>query len=421
MNRSTTDAGGVDEDNWSTVPTRDACGSCHDTVNFDTGENHGSGGVQLTNINCGFCHPQAGPRGNGGALPLPVETVHLGVARANEGALYAGAGNGFALEQVTRAGSDLTVQYSVTRDGGRMSLESDPEWTAGGASRLAILVGWDTSDYTNEESGRTPAQPISIDGLDLGVGGAASALGGGLYEVVASLPSSASDTATVAIEGHPAADLDLPPDGNFTDRIGVPNVFQHVDLEGGRAMVEPRRAVVDIAKCNACHDSAGLGISLHGNNRTSESQVCVLCHNADATDINRRPADPGATTDGKREEAIDFKRMIHQIHSGAELRDGIVIWGFGFPGTEHDFSTVDFIGNRENCETCHLPGTYATEDASAARASTIDTGADAADPSDDLNISPTAAVCASCHDDDVATNHMKLNGASFRALDSDIF
>jgi len=41
-------------------------------------------------------------------------------------------------------------------------------------------------------------------------------------------------------------------------------------------------------------------------------------------------------------------------------------------------------------------------------------------PEDDLNISSTAAVCASCHDDTTATDHMKLYGASFEALDSDI-
>jgi OmcA/MtrC family decaheme c-type cytochrome len=408
---------GAQVDNWSMLPTREACGSCHDDVNFDNGANHGSGGRQMTNENCHSCHPPNGPRGGPDTPPLPVQTVHRGVLRAAEGALYAGPGDGFAIEQVSQTGSDLTVQYSVTRDGAPMSLESDPEWNAGGASRLAILVGWDTSDYTNEGSGATPAQPISIDGLD--VGGAATALGGGLYEVVASLPGSASNTVTVAIEGHPAADLDLPPDGVFSDRIAVRNVLQYVDVEGGRSTVEPRRTVVDVGKCNACHDSAGNGISLHGNNRTGETQVCVLCHNADATDIDQRPTDPGATADGKREEAIDFKRMVHQIHSGAELQNGLVIYGFG--GQEHDFSHVEFIGNRENCETCHLPDTYATENAGAARATTIDTGDDAADPSDDLNISPTAAVCSACHDDAIATDHMKRNGASFSALDRDIF
>jgi OmcA/MtrC family decaheme c-type cytochrome len=409
--------GGADVNNWSSVPTRDACGSCHDDVNFRTGANHGTGGVQLTDENCHWCHPPDGPVTE---LQKPIRTVHRGGRRATEGALYAGAGNGFAIEGVTQDGLDLTIRYSITRDGRRMSLENDPEWNAGVASQLAILVGWETSDYTNLDSGRTPAQTLRIDGLD--VGGAVSALGSGIYEVVASLPPSASNTATVAIEGHPAADLDLPQNGSFTDRIGVPNVFQDVDLEGG-ASPEPRRVIVDTAKCNACHDSAGLGISLHDNESTGESQVCVLCHNADATDTNARPSSRSATSDGKLEEAIDFKRMIHQIHSGAELQDGIALWGTTESGSreEHDFSTVNFIGNRANCETCHNPDTYSTEDAYAARPSTIDTGADAADPSDDLNISQTAAVCSSCHDDDIATDHMKLNGASFRALDSDIF
>ena len=86
----------------------------------------------------------------------------------------------------------------------------------------------------------------------------------------------------------------------------------------------------------------------------------------------------------------------------------------------NDFSDVDFIGNSDNCETCHLPGTYSTEAATSVLASTIDTGADLMDRSDDLNISPVAAVCSSCHDDSVARDHMLLNGASFRALDEDI-
>ena len=183
-------------------------------------------------------------------------------------------------------------------------------------------------------------------------------------------------------------------------------------------MAIPRRDVVDGNNCNQCHDSAGQGISLHGNNRTSEIQVCVVCHNANNTDINRRPNDPTTTPDEKVEESIDFKRMIHQIHTGAELENGVVIYGFG--NSVHDFSNVEFIGNRQNCETCHLPNTYKLEDAAATLPSTISTGADIGDPGDDLNISPMAAVCSGCHDDSVATTHMKKNGASFIALDDDI-
>jgi OmcA/MtrC family decaheme c-type cytochrome len=329
--------GGVDEANWASVPTREACGSCHDDVNFDTGANHGQGGVQPNNSQCVGCHPAAAPG------LRPVMSVHRGVARATEGGLYAGGANGFAIENVTLGpgSNELTVDYSVTKQGmGKMDLATAPEWTAaGGASRLAITVGWDTFDYTNEGTSSTPASPPSINALD--VGGVVTDNLDGTYSVVVSLPSSASNTVTASIEGHPAADLDG--DGTYSDRIAVRNVFAHMDIEGGRATTIPRRDVVDVGQCNQCHDAAGQGISLHGNNRTSEIQVCVVCHNANNTDINRRPADPGTTPDGKVEESVDFKRMIHQIHSGTELENGVVIYGFG--GSVNDFSHVNFIGN----------------------------------------------------------------------------
>ena len=146
--------------------------------------------------------------------------------------------------------------------------------------------------------------------------------------------------------------------------------------------------------------------------------MCVVCHNPNATDINRRPTPPAVGADGKAEESIDMKRMIHQIHSGSELENGLVIYGFG--NTEHDYGSANFTGNRMNCETCHESGTYGAMEAAATLPSTIDTGADVADPDDDLNISPIAAVCSSCHDGAAATDHMKLHGASFQALDADI-
>jgi OmcA/MtrC family decaheme c-type cytochrome len=101
-----------------------------------------------------------------------------------------------------------------------------------------------------------------------------------------------------------------------------------------------------------------------------------------------------------------------------DLEDPLVIYGFG--GAPNDFSHVDFIGNLRNCEACHLPGTYSTEDTHNGLPTTIDTGADKSVSTDDLNISPTASVCSACHDNVAATDHMKLHGASFHALDADI-
>lgn len=400
--------GGVDEDNWKAVPNFAACESCHDDLDIANGVGH----IAIpSNGFCMNCHPADGP-----VTPslFPVATVHQGVARAQEGALYRGGSNGFSIDAADfdRDTSQLTVDYSVTRDGSKMILQSDPRWTNGGG--LSLLVGWTTEEYTNEGGGSTPApaQPRSFDALD--IGNTVADLGGGSYRRVIDVSSFGFGNLTVGLEGHPVADL--LGDGTYSD-VPVRDVVETVNIEI-REDTLPRREVVDIAKCNLCHDSGGAGLAFHGNNRTSEDQVCVLCHNPDATDIRRRPADPMSTPDGKREESIDFKRMIHGIHAGSDLENGLVVYGFG--NSAHDYSGVDFIGNNANCLTCHLPGTYGVDAAVETLGSTVDTGADVTIAEDDLNISPVAAVCSSCHDDAVAVNHMILGGASFIALDEDI-
>ena len=88
--------------------------------------------------------------------------------------------------------------------------------------------------------------------------------------------------------------------------------------------------VVDIANCNKCHDR----LALHGSNRLNP-QECVFCHNPNGND-GRDPA-----------ESIDFKRMIHRIHTGAELTHDYSIGDKSFNG-------VRFPGDRRDCETCHV-------------------------------------------------------------------
>ncbi len=400
---------GADAESWKQTPTREACGSCHDDVDFDSGANHGAGGPQPDNLFCSNCHPSDGVRT---AAVRPVDTTHS--ARAVEAALYQGPGNGYILESAAfdPVANAVQVDFSVVRDGVPLDLDNAPEFGPGG--RLVLALSWNNDEFDNQGSGATPAQPRTQNALD--VGGAVTDLGAGRYRARLPRPSSATDAGTVHLEGHPVADLDN--DGSFEGNVPVRSVLASLDVNGGRGSSEPRRAVVDAAKCNQCHDAGGAGISLHGDNRVGDVQVCTTCHNPDATDRNRRPADPSTTPDGKKEEAIDFKRLIHQIHSGEELENGLFVLGFG--GSVNDFSEVAFTGNRRNCETCHLPGTYGAEQAAVTAPTTIDTGADPASPADDLNISPTASVCQSCHDDAIARGHMELNGASFGALDADI-
>ncbi len=63
---------GAQVDNWKNVPSRAACGSCHDDVDFVAGTNH-VGGVQADDSACKTCHPATG---NKTALIFPIDTVH---------------------------------------------------------------------------------------------------------------------------------------------------------------------------------------------------------------------------------------------------------------------------------------------------------------------------------------------------------
>jgi OmcA/MtrC family decaheme c-type cytochrome len=145
----------------------------------------------------------------------------------------------------------------------------------------------------------------------------------------------------------------------------------------------------------------------------------VVCHNPNATDTARRPA--GVTADGKLEESIDFKTLIHGIHAGSMRTNALVVYGFG--GSVNDFSGVGFPGQFADCSTCHvgnsytLTGVWATPTASGIAGTTVTTGGAAAAASSYLRMSPTAAVCSSCHDSTLAKLHMadSRSGGSFSA------
>ena len=87
--------------------------------------------------------------------------------------------------------------------------------------------------------------------------------------------------------------------------------------------------------------------------------------------------------DGKLEEAIDFRTMIHGIHAGQASNGGFRAKGitiYGFSGA-NDFSTVVFPGKLNDCTACHigtsyqLTGIWAPPTANGILGTTITTGA----------------------------------------------
>ena len=407
-------------DNWKTVPTIEACGSCHDRTSFvappPAGYTLHTEGAR-NNSECASCHN-------------PGEEADVVVAHAIPDQVAATRFRYNILSVTNTApGQFPTVKFSVTNPSAgnaAYDIRTAPEFRAGSASTLNVLISWPTKDYTNTGSLRTPAQPISINAL------AGAVNDGSNNFTVAStvpIPATVTGSGTVAIEGHPA--VQSVPGGAYDLRVPVTGVVQSFAITD--AAPQNRRNVVNTAtshipeNCNRCH---GL-LSLHGANRNNNAQLCVVCHNANATDINRRT---GTGVDGKTEEAIDFKSMIHGIHAAKAgtgfhgfRTNGIVVYGFG--GSVNDFSEVRMPTNAgastlnrnlnlRNCLGCHIDPPGATPPTNAlpsadALPTTITTGSDRSSPDDDVNITPTAAVCSSCHDDTASKSHMTANGARF--------
>ena len=405
--------------NYRIVSNRAACGTCH----FDDGDalngEHDfaiENGVHPSGLNfsddtqCADCHGPTGTVTNSEGRLVQVPVAHevrtITAAAAFQFNIVSVAGTG--------VGQFPSVTFSVTdptNADAPYNIQTDAPFTAcaGGASRLSVNVAWSTTDYTNRDSGVTPALPVQMNPLTA-CGGASTDNGDGTFTVTSptATPATAVGSASAAIEGHPALDAD---NNGTVDRLAVSNAIAYAPITDAEAVA--RRSVVNIDKCDDCH----FQLSLHGNNRTDKPEVCVTCHNPNMTDISRRAGGACLADFGPDDQTIDFKRMIHAIHESGEDGSGRIgvpfeVCGFGSSAITFE---VGYPGRLNNCEGCHLEDTYYPVDPSAVLGTTMDAGADLASPTDDVVISPNTAVCSACHTSDLAAQHMIQNGGDFGA------
>ena len=133
------------------------------------------------------------------------------------------------------------------------------------------------------------------------------------------------------------------------------------------------RDIASNKECDACHAK----FAMHGGAR-NDVQYCVICHN------------PG-NTDAQSGNTLDFKVMVHKIHSGAKMPSvvaaasttpaqgvGYTIWGFG--GSVNNFNDVVWPQDTRNCTTCHNAANPLTPDAN------------------NFQNVPSGAACGGCHD-----------------------
>lgn len=355
-------------DVWLTKPTRDACGSCHDDINWTTGAHHAAG-AQADDAACASCHiADTGKEFDAsikGGHVIPLKSKQLKGLTAS-------------IVSVTdlAPGKKPTVVFAIknTDDGTAVNGNT--------LSSFGPLFAGTSGNYT--QYFRETAQGKSTFDATKGTTS---------YTFTAAVPADATGTWTVSADIYRTSTLKRADGGaDITGlRDAALNPIKYVALTG---TATPRRTSVSMALCNNCHAS----LALHGDQRKNIDE-CVICHNPVEGDQARRPANAGA------KESVSFQRMIHRIHSGEELTQDYTVYGFG--GSLNNFNEVRFPGVLNNCAACHV-NTAAYSLPVATSAGPVTTLRDYFSPQ-----GPGTAACLGCHDNKDAAAHAFLNTVNF--------
>ena len=361
--------------------------------------------------------------------------------------------------------------FSVTNPitGIPWNIKNDLPFTSTGAG-LTVDIGWGEEEFTNFGSAYPSLTEVTTTALGTGAAmpvrvtrlqGAATACDAAhcpgvdpllpnrfWVEAIVTPKKFIRDVTTgrVALEGKPVCNgiggVTCPTAVAPFANVPVPSAvasFRFTATESLAAIIpDPRRKIVDINKCKQCHDGKPHGatvipkLSLHGNNRTENLGLCVICHNPNQTDVPYRYKTSATAPDlqiNGPETPIDFKVMVHSIHAGGFRTQPYVVVGFN--SSVNNFSYVRFPRELRDCTNCHVndangkgtfelplkPEVLGTTKISGSVYQEVLSGSTrtiSVNPVDDVKISPTAAVCSSCHDKAEVKSHMeRTGGASF--------
>ena len=336
---------------WYTYPSRAACASCHDDIDWVTGANHPAG-PQADDSACASCHQPQGDREFDasiiGAHTVPYKSTQLKGLNAE-------------IIDVTGAAPGLhpTIQFRLTENDGTVV---DPSSLG---TNLNVLMDGPTTDYAIQPF-REQAQSAHFDGVTAS------------YTFTNAIPANATGSWGFSIEARRDVAVLYPPPGDDTIREAAFNPVHYENLAGGTP--EPRRMVVDIANCNTCHDR----LAFHGGQRLNP-QECVFCHN------------PNFTSGDEPSQGLDFKWLVHRLHTGEDLTQPYL-----------DFNHLRFPGDLRECTTCHVDGTQQVAENRPPGRLDTQTPNDWYTPKQ-----PTAAACLACHDSQSAAAHAYSMTAPF--------
>jgi OmcA/MtrC family decaheme c-type cytochrome len=380
--------GATQSDAWMTNPTRASCGSCHDNVNFATGQNHVNL-PQTSDKECTNCHTPQGEL----EFDASIKGAHTVPTQSSTR-----PGLNFAILKVDngQAGKKPTITFKITDDKGNGITMAQ---MTGGLNRLGLVMAGPTSDYGYTSFGSDVTTKGYVSENPVPTAQCAND-GTCTYTFTHAIPADAKGTFSIGIEGR--RELTILP-GTTKQQVteyGGINKVAYFSVDGSK--VVERRKVVEIAKCNSCHSF----LSLHGENRNQIEQ-CVLCHNPSETDAARRAVATNPADKANPAQGVNFAMMIHKIHTGEKMQeDGIteyVIVGFG--GTHNDFSEVRYpvmtptggVADTAKCYMCHVNNSEAVFPIGRNNVT---------DPQGRISPAPsTTSACTACHGSLSALSH----------------
>jgi len=493
--------------NFATTPSRAACGGCHDNVAFLLGTNH-AGGAQTTDALCAGCHsssaiqgyhtPLMSPTENGSgnwqstsftnepapATP-PAHSVVYKIVSASVNSnsnpviqfqilidnqpitLNPFTGNlaGEALPAPFACGPNFAIAMSVPQDGIAPTYDfnyGDPD---GQGANWNIRQIWNKTAAIGAADGTTPllaskgitlvspgTYQIIMDGFVVPATTKVVGLGMGISSVVetdlvaspnlANRPGGAPNFAFTPV----ALGSDLGASEQGTGGVMLPAQTVWTSATGTNLVA--RRTIIKPGACQTCHANLG---SFTTNNLTTkvngsaavtsfhggvinEGSYCEFCHmNGEVT---------------RNGWSISAKTWVHGLHA-AGMRN--------VPYTaQPPFASIIYPGKLNDCEACHVPGSYdfsnsanaaqipgmlwdtvAAKRSYAAGTAWITPGftygpnqvftapspasatwnfAQPANYGTSAVTSPITAACGACHDSQVAVSHMTNNGGVWYSL-----
>ena len=465
-------------DNYASVPSRQACGACHDGIKWSDGTGTTLAGATTGHVGkaqsndgtCALCH---------GAADIKAYHQTENVTSHNPTIATGLVTFTYEIKSVTvDSSNNASIVFKINKDGTPITLAAaaaggvtNPLTGFTGGPSFLLAYATDTSaavdgiaspvDYNN--TGVKQAQAVSVS-----IAGSSGLLNSASTDGSISGPDS-SGYYTAKLLGTGTKKF---PVGAKLRTVGLQGYFTQAAGTGGIAAATARhaisvvktvtgdtarRTVVDKTKCSNCHE----WFEGHGGNRVYDTQICVMCHVPGLATSGRgisdaalaaytfSAADNKKLTDWGFNKALtnaalkfpvttnNFKDMIHGIHAGRDRVTPFIDARDRTPSaiTLLDMRRMDFPGVLKNCETCHaagtysgvplntLPSTYESIDAAYAAAIAGGTATTAiaktalsSVSATDTVTSPFAAACVSCHDGAAAQAHIKTQGGQIKGV-----